>query len=135
MFGVPGLQANLRKAYLLVDNKQKLPFRFEKGDLLIDLPDKMPDPVNTVIILETNGIPEVTSNMPALKEGRILLSADFADIHNRGYGRHAALSGTGDKSVVTNWVDPRTRLEWMFNISVPGTYNIEATLKTDNQPV
>ncbi|MCK4855417.1 MAG: hypothetical protein KAT31_14160, partial [Bacteroidales bacterium] len=75
--------------------------------------------------------PEVTSNMPALKDGRILLTADFADIHNRGYGRHAILSGTGDKSVITNWVDSRTRLEWMFNTSVPGTYDIEALVKLD----
>ena len=42
--------------------------------------------------------------------GANLLSADFADIHNRGYGRHAVLSGMGDNAVVTNWVDPRTRV-------------------------
>jgi alpha-L-fucosidase len=128
---VPGLQATIKKAYLLSDKKQILTYNIENGDLMIDLPAEIPDVINTVIVLETKGIPEVTSNMPALKEGRILLSADFADIHNRGYGRHALLSGTGDRSVVTNWVDPRTRLEWMFNSTVPGTYDIEAALKTD----
>jgi hypothetical protein len=69
--------------------------------------------------------------MPALEDGRILLTADFADIHNRGYGRHAILSGTGDKSVIANWIDPRTRLEWMFNTTVPGAYDIEALVKSD----
>jgi hypothetical protein len=119
------------KAYLLTDEKQQLSFKFDEGDLLVDLPGAMPDAVNTVIAIETKGMPEVTSNMPALKDGRILLTADFADIHNRGYGRHAILSGTGDKSVITNWIDPRTRLEWMFNTTTPGTYVIEALVKTD----
>ncbi len=128
---VPGLQAKIRKAYLLMDKKQKLSYKFDNGDIFIDLPAEIPDAINTIVVLETKGIPEVTSNMPVLKEGRILLSADFADIHNRGYGRHAVLNGTGDNAVVTNWIDPRTRLEWMFNSSVPGTYNIEATVKTD----
>jgi len=128
---VPGLNTNIKKAYLLMDNKQKFSFEFDQGDLLIDLPGEIPDPVNTVIVVETRGVLEVTSNMPSLKDGRILLRADFADIHNRGYGRHDVLSGTGDKSVITNWVDPRTRLEWMFNTSVPGTYDIEAMIKSD----
>jgi alpha-L-fucosidase len=130
---VPGLKAKIRKAYLLKDKKQKLSFEFDQEDLLIDLPDERPDDVNTVIVLETKGMPEVTSNMPVLKDGRILLTADFADIHNRGYGRHAILNGTGDQSVITNWVDPSTRLEWMFNSPLPGTYDIEARIKSGEQ--
>ena len=132
---VPGLQANIRKAYLLKDKKQKLSFEFDNGDLLIDLPGEIPDAINTVIAVETKGLPEVTSNMPALLDGRVLLTADFADIHNRGYGRHAVLRGTGDKAVITNWVDPRTRLEWMFNTTAPGAYDIEALVKTDETAI
>jgi alpha-L-fucosidase len=128
---VPGLQASIRKAYSLTDKKQKLSYKFDNGDLLVDLPNEIPDAVNTVIAVETKGMPEVTSNMPALKDGEILLSADFANIHNRGYGTHAILSGTGDKSVITNWIDPRTRLEWMFNSTASGTYDIEALVRSD----
>jgi alpha-L-fucosidase len=129
---VPGLKANIRNAYLLADKKQKLSYKFEEGDLQIDLPDEIPDAINTVIAIETKGMPEVSNNMPALKDGRILLRADFADIHNRGYGRHAVLNGTGDGAVITNWIDPRTRLEWMFNTTAPGAYDIEALVKTDD---
>jgi Alpha-L-fucosidase len=121
---MPGLQAGIRKAYLLVDRKQKLSYTFDKGDLLIDLPGEMPDAVNTVIAVETRGMPEVASNMPGLRDGRILLPAAFADIHNPGYGTHARLRGTGDRAVVTGWTDPRTRLEWMFHMTSPGTYHI-----------
>ncbi len=42
---------------------------------------------------------EVVSNMPTLKDGKIELPADFADIHNQGYGTHARLEGLGEKSV------------------------------------
>jgi hypothetical protein len=130
---VPGIQAKVVKAYLLMDRKQKLSHHADNGDLLIDLPARMPDALNTVIALEIRGEPQVTSNMPSLKDGRVVLWAAFADIHNRGYGRHAVLSGTGDDAVITNWVDPRTRLEWMFSTTDPGTYAVEATLKT-NEP-
>jgi alpha-L-fucosidase len=128
---VPGLQAGIRKAYLLVDRKQKLSYTFDKGDLLIDLPGEMPDAVSTVIAVETRGMPEVASNMPGLRDGRILLPAAFADIHNPGYGTHARLRGTGDRAVVTGWTDPRTRLEWMFHMTSPGTYNIEIQVRSD----
>jgi alpha-L-fucosidase len=128
---VPGLQASIKKAYLLADEKQRLSYKFDEGDLLVDLPGAMPDAVNTVIAIETKGMPKVTSNIPMLKDGKILLTADFADIHNRGYGRHALLGGTGERAVVTNWIDPRSRLEWMFNAQSPGTYLIEALVKTD----
>jgi hypothetical protein len=35
--------------------------------------------------------------------------------------------------VITNWVDPRTKLKWEFNTSLPGTYDIKATLKSAEQ--
>jgi len=59
------------------------------------------------------------------------LTADFADIYNPGYGTHAVLEGTGNKSVIKNWVDPRVRLEWMINATEPGTYKIEGLIKTN----
>lgn len=74
---------------------------------------------------------EITSNMPSLKEGKILMPADFADIHNPGYGTHAVLSGSGTESLIQNWVDYRTRVEWMFHTSDAGTYRIEALVKSE----
>jgi alpha-L-fucosidase len=125
---VPGLDTRVRSAYLLADNTRKLTTRFKANDLLIELPGEMPDPVNTVVAVETRGALEVTSNMPVLKEGEISLTTDFADIHNPGYGTHARLEGSGDEAVIVNWVDPRVRLEWMFNATEPGTYGIQARI-------
>jgi alpha-L-fucosidase len=128
---VPGLKTKVKNISLLSDKKQKLSSQFENGDLLIQLPPSAPDPVNTVIVVETRGDLEVTSNKPGLKEGKILLPADFADIHNPGYGTHARLEGSGETSVITNWTDPRVWTEWIFNSSEPGNYGIEIRVKAD----
>lgn len=125
---VPGISAKVRSITLLADPSKKLDARFEEGDLLIDLPAQAPDPVNTVIVLETKGEPEVKSNMPALSGNKIVLPADFADIHNPGYGTHAILEGSGAESTITNWVDSRVRLEWML-YAEPGSYAVIARLR------
>jgi len=129
---VPGISAKVRSITFLADPSQKLDAHFEEGDLLIDLPAQAPDPVNTVIVLETKGEPEVKSNMPALSVNQIVLPADFADIHNPGYGTHAILEGSGAESKITNWVDSRVRLEWMFHNTAAGNYAVRAQLKSDN---
>jgi alpha-L-fucosidase len=128
---VPGLKTRIKDIYLLSHPKQKFAWKFEEGNLVIHAPSVIFDPINTVVVVQTKSKPEITSNMPTLKEGSILLPADFADIHNPGYGTHAHLSGSGKKSVIQNWVDGRVRLEWMFNNPAPGKYKIEALVKAD----
>lgn len=130
---VPGLKARIKDVYLLSNPKQKFAWKFEDGDAIIHAPSVIFDPINTVIAVKTKGEIEVTSNMPALKEGTILLPADFADIHNPGYGTHAILEGSGKKSVILNWVDSRVRLEWMFNATEPGIYKLEALINAKGQ--
>ena len=81
--------------------------------------------INTVVVVKIRGEMTVTSNKPRLKEGSILLPADFADIYNPGYGEHAVLKGSGSNSIIANWVDARARLEWVFDAE-PGNYRVEA---------
>lgn len=127
---LPSVQADVQEIYLLSDKDQALDFRFEAGDLLIKLPPEMPDPTNTVLVVKTSGTMKVESNMPSLKDGEIVLPADFADIHNPGYGTHAHLTGSGDEARISNWVDPRVRLEWMFHANETGTYKVWAMAKS-----
>jgi len=128
---VPGIKARVKSASLLSDSNLKLSSRFNQNDLLIELPGEMPDLVNTVVVVETKGSIQVTSNIPSLKDGKIILPVDFADIHNPGYGTHIVLEGSGEQALITNWIDPRARLEWMFNSTEPGTYSVEVRLKAD----
>jgi len=127
---VPGFEANVRDVYLLSNPEQRFAWKFEDGDLQIHAPAVIFDEINTVIVVKTKGNFEVTSNKPALKDGSIMLPADFADIHNPGYGEHALLKGSGTESVIVNWVDNRTRLEWMFTTPEPGIYRMEALVQT-----
>jgi len=128
---VPGISTKVNNISLLSDRSQQLSSRFDGEDLLIDLPAQAPDPVNTVIVLETTGSMEVKSNMPLLMEGQIVLPAEFADIHNPGYGTHAILKGSGEEARITNWVDSQVRLEWMFHTTEPGSYYVKARVKAE----
>ena len=128
MIKVPGLKTRVNDVYLLANPKQKFAWKFEGDNLMIHTPEVTFDPINTVIVVKTKGKVKVESNMPALIEGEINLPADFADIHNPGYGTHAHLDGIGEKAVIRNWVDSRVRLEWMFTTTETGTYKIEAML-------
>jgi alpha-L-fucosidase len=129
---VPGLSAEVSNISLLSDQSQKLDSHREGSDLLIDLPGQMPDPINTVIVVETKGELVVTSNMPSLSDGLIELPADFADIHNPGYGTHIILQGTGSTATITNWVDPGAWLEWMFTTTASGNYILTAQVRAGN---
>ncbi len=127
---VPGLKTRIKDIYLLTNSKQKFAYKFEDDDVLIHAPTVIFDSINTVIVVKTGKKMEITSNMPSLQEGKILMPADFADIHNPGYGTHAVLSGTGTESVIQNWVDYKVHLEWMFNTTEKGNYKIEALVKS-----
>ena len=128
---VPGLKGSIKDVYLLSRPQQKFAWKFEEGDALIHAPSVTFDPINTVVVIKIKGKPEITSNMPSLKDGRILLTADFADILNHGNGEHAVLKQFDKKAFITNWTDSRTRLEWMLNITEPGTYKIESLIKAE----
>ncbi|MBN1819157.1 MAG: alpha-L-fucosidase [Prolixibacteraceae bacterium] len=132
---VPGLKSRISDVYLVSNPGQKFAFKFEDGDLLIHAPSVTFDPVNTVIAVETKGKLKVESNMPTLKDGKIYLPADFADIHNPGYGSQARVEGQSPKTVIKNWVDERTKIEWMLNVPEPGKYKINMYIKAAGENI
>ena len=125
LLSVPGLEANVRDVYLLSNPQHHFAWKFEEGDLHVHAPSVIFNEINTVVVVKIRGDITVTSNKPRLKEGSILLPADFADIYNPGYGEHAVLKGRGSKSLIANWIDARTRLEWIFD-AASGNYRVEA---------
>lgn len=125
---IPGLKAKIRDIYLLKNPKQKFAWKFENNDLLLHAPKVIFDPINTVIVVKINGEPEITSNKPSLVDGKITLPAEFADIHNPGYGTHARLERNEETYKITRWIDPGVRAEWMFTTSEPGIYQVEAMI-------
>ncbi len=128
---VPGFVGHVDDVYLLSNANQHFAWKYEEDDLQIHAPSVIFNEINTVVVVKTKGAVEVISNKPRLKDDRILLPADFADIHNPGYGKHAMIVGSKIKSIITNWVDPDARIEWMFNASEAGKYRLEALVRTD----
>lgn len=49
---VRGVKDDVKKAYLLARKRNKLQVTREDGRVIVDIPDKAPDPINTVIVLE-----------------------------------------------------------------------------------
>ena len=127
---VPGFKGRVNDVYLLSNPKQHFAWKFDEDNLNIHAPSVIFDEINTVVVVKLKGKYEVTSNKPTLREGSILLPADYVDIHNPGYGQHAVVKGSGTESLITNWVDPRTRLEWMFATTEPGKYRVETLVRT-----
>lgn len=127
---VPGFNGRVNDVYLLANPKQHFAWKFDDDNLNIHAPSVIFDEINTVVVVKLKGKYEVTSNKPNLREGSILLPADYVDIHNPGYGQHAVVKGSGTESVITNWVDSRTRLEWMFATTEPGKYRVETLVRT-----
>lgn len=127
---VPGIDAKIKDIYLLKNPKQKFAWKFEDNDLLLHAPKVIFDPINTVIVVKINGEPEITSNKPSLVDGKITLPAEFADIHNPGYGTHARLESSEETCRITRWIDPRVRVEWMFTTNDPGIYQVEAMINS-----
>ncbi len=127
---VPGFKGRVNDVYLLSNPKQHFAWKFDEDNLNIHAPSVIFDEINTVVVVKLKGKYEVTSNKPTLREGSILLPADYVDIHNPGYGQHAVVKGSGTESVITNWVDPRSRLEWMFATTEPGKYRVETLVRT-----
>ncbi|KPK80550.1 MAG: hypothetical protein AMS27_16875, partial [Bacteroides sp. SM23_62_1] len=125
---VPGLMSKVSSAEILTSG-EKLKTKNTESGVSIHLPSGAPDAINSVIKLKIKDELSVISNMPRQSEdGSVFLPVSMSDINNPGYGEQAFLSDQSYDSYLTNWVDSRTRLQWMFHIDNPGTFEIIAEL-------
>ena len=132
---VPGLRSTVTGVTLLASG-EALTFTSSEESVVIDVPDQVPDAVNTVIKLEIEGALQVDSNMPAeAMDGSVLLPATLADIYNRGYGIHAVVDYAGEDAYIRSWVDEGTRVEWMFHMENTGALDVTAELACEDGPI
>jgi gluconolactonase len=98
-------------------------------DVVVELPQKRIDPIATVVVLAVEGELDIKSNMPGqARDGSVLLLAEVAKIHNRGYSDQAVVEKIGSEYAITNWKESRTKINWMFNIKKMGNFDIYAKL-------
>ena len=59
---VPGIVSEPKRVYLLSDRSMAaLPVRRVEDALVVDIPQRSPDPVNSVVVLDLSGKPDITS--------------------------------------------------------------------------
>ncbi len=75
---LPGLQTDVKKAYLLVDKTKALPFRRAGQDVVVTLPARASDPDATVVVVELEGEPVVEPYRIVPGEGRPRRASQFS---------------------------------------------------------
>jgi len=128
---VPMATNRVERAYLLADEQRgDLLLGGEDSDnLVISIPRKAPDPVDTVVVLEIEGSAAVTRYpLEQEKDGAITFQAVDARIH----GTSAKYESGGGKDNIGYWTNPNDYVTWAFEVTTPGTFNVEVSLACAN---
>ncbi len=120
--GVPLSRNDVRRAYLLAQKQRGdlLLGSDDGGNLVVTVPRKAPDPIDTVIVLEMEAEPEAT---PQAKDGSVSLKAIDAVVR----GTNARYESGGGKDNIGYWTNPADYVLWRFNVTKTGSFNAEVT--------
>jgi alpha-L-fucosidase len=127
---VQGLRNKVKKAYLLADDKRGAlaVSRQDEDNLVVAVARGAVDPVNTVVVLEIVGKPEVAiRSASTAKDGSVELKAVDATVH----GETARYESGDGKDNIGFWTDPQDYVSWDFTIGKAGTFDVEITLACD----
>jgi alpha-L-fucosidase len=120
---VGGLRSSIGKVHLLTDPKKQITFSKLNGDdVLINLPKKTIDTVNTVLVVElknglqTDSVRYVSANIPLTR----LLAYDATQ---QGGGFNFG-DGKRDRYYVQGWKSKEQNLTWDFRTSFPSDFKI-----------
>jgi len=124
---LPGLQTEVRKAYLLSDKAKPLTVRKAGKDVVVTLPERAPDPDATVVALELAGPPEAeTYRIVPESDGRIELPVYLADIQSE-MGQRAYVDHFYRTTMLANWQNVNDYPEWTFATDKDGSYEVLAS--------
>jgi alpha-L-fucosidase len=125
---VGGLKSNLTKAYLLADpsKKELKSKRVNNLDLVLFLPEKAPDAVNSIIVIETIDGKIETDSVRLLTGEKLVQRLLAFDAVQKGedfrYG-----DGKTDRFYVEGWNKKDQTLSWNFRVNEPMSF--QAKLK------
>jgi hypothetical protein len=123
---VYGLDAEVRRAYLLADPKKtQLNVEKTERDVIVDVGaknSKAPDPADTVVVLELAEEVKVNSLViPQSADGSILLHAKEAIVH----GTALRYEPQPSKNTVGYWTRPTDWVRWEFSVTKPAMYSVQ----------
>ena len=125
---VKGLNNPVRRAYMLADKAAGLNVkREEKGPLTIALPAAPPDTIDSVVVLEISGRPEVDPYV-IQQGGDKNLSLDFLSAATQGKAvKRFNRKGEEAQFHISKMQGPEDVVEWRIQVDSPGPYDVSMT--------
>ncbi|HPA20626.1 MAG TPA: alpha-L-fucosidase [Verrucomicrobiae bacterium] len=125
---IPGLKSAPKAASLLSDGTT-LQAKRSGDNIVVDVPAAAPDPIASVVKLEIPGPLDVESvALQQGQDGKIELTAPFAELNNPGYGSHLILENKGGAPNVGGWTDARAWIEWTYQVNKPGSFKVAVSV-------
>ena len=119
---VPMPRSDVQMAYLFThkDRAELLLDSDEGGNLVVTVPRKVPDVIDTVVLLEMEAEAVV---VPQAEDGSIILKAGDAVVR----GTNARYESGGGKDNIGFWTNPDDYVIWRFKVTNKGTFNASMT--------
>ena len=126
MLRVDGLRSEVSSAYFMADFQQQIQVNNTQEGVVLKLPKKPLDQIDTVIVLKITGKLDVERILPRQdEEGVLVLAMDDAHIHNPGYGGRLKLRQDDNSTFfLDGWTDSRSRVDWRVRIDEPGIFDV-----------
>lgn len=130
---VPGLKNAVKEAYLLGDTgKSPLPVARQDDDVLIRLPEKAPDTIDTVIVLKIVGDPDVDTTIRPRADGSFVLPAGDATIVGSNV-KYVVASHKNRMDSLVGWTDAKDTATWEIQVDKPGRYRVQVTAACEKE--
>jgi alpha-L-fucosidase len=123
-----GLNNRIRNAQMLTDKAEKLKVnRDESGRWLISLPVSQPDAVDSVVVAQIAGPPDIDPLVVQPKGGEpVVLDYLSASTQGRAVKRFNR-KGEEGQFHISKMAGPEDVIEWHVNIADPGMYDVSIT--------
>jgi alpha-L-fucosidase len=120
---VPMPRSDVQNAYLFArkDRAELLLGSDDNGNLVVTVPQRVPDKIDTVVMLVMEAEPVVTTQA---KDGLVKLKASNAVVR----GANARYESGGDKDNIGYWTNLADYVIWRFKVNKTGTFDIAVTL-------
>ena len=121
---LPGLDNKIRTATLVATDAQLTATSDDSG-VVITLPAQAPDPISSTIVVKYLGSLDVSESLQSqASDGSLTFAAGDVTIH----GSKLDVQDTGGVQNLGYWVDPTAWVEWPFIVTVPGKYDVTASI-------
>ena len=126
LLSVNGLRSEVSGAYFMADFQQQIQVNNTQEGVVLKLPKKPLDQIDTVIVLKITGKLDVERILPRQdEEGVLVLAMDDAHIHNPGYGGRLKLRQDDNSAFfLDGWTDSQSRVDWLVRIDEPGIFDV-----------